>query len=166
MHEWLVWLESTAVSTWVRESGSLWAYPMVLTAHTVGMSLLVGASAVIDLRLLGVAPQVPLGPLAVVFRALWTGAALSLMSGMLLFGADASTKGATTVFFVKLAFIAGGLVVAWRLARVFAGIGRDASADVEASAARTRLLAVLSLLLWTAAITAGRFMAYLTPEPF
>lgn len=164
MHEWLVWLESTAVSTWVRESGSLWAYPMVLTAHTVGMSLLVGASAVIDLRLLGVAAMAPLGPLAVVFRALWTGAALSLISGLLLFGADASTKGATTIFFVKLAFIAGGMVVAWRLARVFAAIG--SIADPEASPGRTRLLAVLSLLLWTAAITAGRFMAYLTPEPF
>lgn len=163
MHEWLVWLESTAVSTWVRESGSLWAYPLVLTMHTVGMSLLVGASAVIDLRLLGVAPWVPLGPLAVVFRALWTGAAISAISGLLLFGADASTKGATTVFFVKLAFIAGGLVVAWRLARVFGG---GADADVAASQSLTRWLAVLSLLLWTAAITAGRFMAYLTPEPF
>lgn len=162
MHEWLVWLESTAVSTWVRESGSLWAYPMVLTAHTVGMSLLVGASAIIDLRLLGVAPRVPLGPLAVVFRALWTGAVISLISGLLLFGADASTKGATTVFFVKLAFIAGGLVAAWRLARVLAG----SHTDGEASTGRPRLLAVLSLLLWTAAITAGRFMAYLTPEPF
>jgi hypothetical protein len=166
VHEWLVWLESTAVSTWVRESGSLWAYPMVLTAHTVGMSLLVGASAVIDLRLLGAAPLVPRGPLAVVFRALWTGAAISLVSGLLLFGADASTKGATAVFFVKLAFIAAGLVVAWRLTRVFAGIGSGAIADVEAAPGRTRLLAVLSLLLWTAAITAGRFMAYLTPEPF
>lgn len=162
MHEWLVWLESTPVSTWVRESGSLWAYPMVLTAHTVGMSLLVGASAVIDLRLLGVAPRVPFGPLAVVFRALWTGAAISLISGLLLFGADASTKGATTVFFVKLAFIAGGLVVAWRLTRVFAG----SHPDLEASPGRTRVLAGLSLLFWAAAITAGRFMAYLTPEPF
>jgi hypothetical protein len=164
VHEWLVWLESTALSTWVRESGSLWAYPMVLTAHTVGMSLLVGASAVIDLRLLGVAPRVPLGPLAVVFRALWTGAAMSLVSGLLLFGADASTKGATTVFFVKLAFIAGGVLVAWRLTRVFTTGG--APADLTISPGRTRLLAVLSLLLWTAAITAGRFMAYLTPEPF
>jgi len=164
VHEWLVWLESTALSTWVRESGSLWAYPLVLTAHTVGMSLLVGANAVIDLRLLGVAPMVPLGPLAVVFRALWTGAAISLISGLLLFGADASTKGATTIFFVKLAFIAGGVLVAWRLTRVFTNGG--AQADIEASPGRTRLLAVLSLLLWTAAITAGRFMAYLTPEPF
>ena len=160
MHEWLVWLESTALSTWVRESGSLWAYPMVLTAHTVGMSLLVGTSAVLDLCLLGVAPRVPLGPLAVVFRALWTGAALSLVSGLLLFGADASTKGATAVFFVKLACIAAAIVVAWRLRRAFAG------GDAAVPSGHTRLLAVVSLLLWTAAITAGRFMAYLTPEPF
>jgi hypothetical protein len=166
VHEWLVWLESTALSTWVRESGSLWAYPLVLTAHTVGMSLLVGASAVIGLRLLGVAPGVPLGPLAVVFRALWTGAAMSLVSGLLLFGADASTKGATTVFFVKLAFIAGGVLVAWRLTRLFSGDGTSAGADTETSPGRTRMLAALSLLLWAAAITAGRFMAYLTPEPF
>lgn len=163
MHEWLLWLESTAVSTWVRESGSLWAYPTVLTAHTVGMSLLVGANAVLDLRLLGVAPQVPLGPLAVVFRALWTGAALSLLSGLLLFGADASTKGATTVFFVKLALIAGAIVVARRL-RSAVDDG-DRHPDTGPLPARTRWLAALSLLLWAGAITAGRFMAYLTPGP-
>jgi hypothetical protein len=159
VHEWLVWLESTGLSTWVRESGSLWAYPMVLTAHTVGMSLLVGASAVVDLRLLGVAPRVPLGPLAAVFRGLWAGAALSLVSGLLLFGADASTKGATTVFFVKLACIAAAIVVTWRLRRAVA------DGDTSVPSGATRLLAVVSLLLWAGAITAGRFMAYLTPGP-
>lgn len=163
MHEWLVWLEATALSTWVRESGSLWAYPTVLTAHTVGMSLLVGASAVLDLRLLGLAPTVPLGPLAAVFPVLWTGAALSLLSGVLLFGADASTKGGTTVFFVKLACIAGAIVVARRLRRAVADADRHP--DIGPLPARTRGLAVLSLLLWAGAITAGRFMAYLTPGP-
>ena len=161
MHDLLVWLESAAVSTWVRESGSLWAYPAVLAAHTVGMSVLVGASAVLDLRLLGVAPQVPLETLAVVFRALWTGAAVSFISGALLFGADASTKGTTTVFFVKLALIAAAIVVAWRLRRAFDG----PDADAGQVPGRTRLLAALSLFLWAGAITAGRFMAYLTPGP-
>jgi hypothetical protein len=161
VHEVLVWLESTAVSTWVRESGSLWAYPSVLAAHTVGMSLLVGANAVLDLRLLGVAPQVPLAPLAALYRGLWTGAALSFISGALLFGADASTKGATTVFFVKLAFIAAAMVVAYRLARTVYRPGAE-TADITGAA---RALAVASLLLWAGAITAGRFMAYLTPGP-
>jgi hypothetical protein len=161
VHEVLLWLETASVSTWVRESGSLWAYPLVLAAHTVGMSLLVGASAVLDLRLLGVAPQVPLAPLAAVFRAVWTGAAVSFVSGLLLFGADATTKGTTTVFVVKLAFIAGAVIVARRLRRSFDG--PDAEANRVTAAART--LAVASLLLWTGAITAGRFMAYLTPGP-
>ena len=159
-----MWLEATTVSTWVRESGSLWAYPTVLAAHTVGMSLLVGASAVLDLRLLGVARSVPLGPLAVVFRPLWAGAAMSAISGLLLFGADASTKGTTAVFFVKLGCIAAAIAVAWRLRRVFdGGHGATGAATLPG---RTRMLAVLSLLLWAGAMTAGRFMAYLTPEPF
>lgn len=161
MHELLLWLEATAVSTWVRESGSLLAYPTVLAAHTVGMSLLVGANAALDLRLLGVAPQVPLAPLAVVFRALWTGAALSLVSGLLLFGADASTKGATPVFLVKLALIAAALLVARRLRRTIYRPDTDAVTVPFAAKA----LAVTSLLLWAGAITAGRFMAYLTPGP-
>ena len=161
MHDFLLWLETAAVSTWVRESGSLWAYPAVLALHTVGMSLLVGASAVLDLRLLGVAPQVPLAPLVAVFRAVWTGAALSVVSGLLLFGADASTKGATPVFLVKLIFIAAAIVVARRLRRTVYGQDAEA-ADISFAA---KALAVASLLLWTGAITAGRFMAYLTPGP-
>jgi len=125
------------------------------------MSLLVGANTALDLRLLGVAPQVPLGPLVVVFRGLWTGAALSAVSGVLLFSADATTKGTTTVFFVKLACIAAAVVVALRLRRSVYGYDPEA-AEVTGS---TRVLAVVSLVLWAGAITAGRFMAYLTPGP-
>lgn len=161
MHDVLLWLESTGLSTWVRESGSLWAYPMILTMHTLGMSLLVGANAAIDLRLLGVAPQVPLAPLAGVFRIFWTGAALSLASGLLLFAADASTKGATTVFFVKLACIAAAVLVARKMQRAISGRAAE-SRDVATGLA---VLAVASLVLWAGAITAGRFMAYLTPGP-
>lgn len=150
-----------ALSTWVRESGSLWAYPTILTAHTVGMSLLVGANTAIDLRLLGVAPQVPLAPLARVFRILWTGAAMSFGSGLLLFAADASTKGATTVFFVKLACIAVATLVAWRVQRMVSDLARQPGAVAPG----LTILAVVSLALWVGAITAGRFMAYLTPGP-
>jgi hypothetical protein len=159
--EILLWLESTAIGTWVRESGSLWAYPTVLTAHTVGMSLLVGSSAVIDLRLLGVAPAVPLAPLAAVYRGLWLGAVISGASGLLLFAADATTKGATAVFFVKLACIAAALAVAVRIRRC---VWRppDVAAVVPPGAGAW---AVLSLLLWLGAIAAGRLMAYLTPAP-
>ena len=48
-------LEATGFASWLRESGSIWGYPTVLTLHTLGLGVLVGASTVIDLRLLGAA---------------------------------------------------------------------------------------------------------------
>jgi hypothetical protein len=54
---YFVWLQHTALSTWVVQSDSVWAYPTILTAHTVGLAILVGAAAMIDLRLLGVGAE-------------------------------------------------------------------------------------------------------------
>jgi hypothetical protein len=45
----------------VRESRSIWAYPTILTLHTVGLALLAGLSIAVDLRMLGVARRVPTG---------------------------------------------------------------------------------------------------------
>ena len=54
-----IWLQDSAVAVWTRESPSIWAYPTVLMLHTVGLGVLVGANAVIDFRLLGFAPRLP-----------------------------------------------------------------------------------------------------------
>lgn len=45
------WLESTPVSVWINESPSLFAFPAILAAHTVGLGLLAGLSSALDLRL-------------------------------------------------------------------------------------------------------------------
>ena len=44
----------------MRESPSVWAFPTILTLHTTGMGILVGASWLLDLRLLGINRNVPL----------------------------------------------------------------------------------------------------------
>ena len=59
------WLEGSAFSTWVREAPTIWAFSTILTLHTFGMGVLVGASALLDLRLLGIGRTMPLGPAAV-----------------------------------------------------------------------------------------------------
>ena len=56
----LAWVESTALSQWVIGSPSMFAFPGILTLHAIGMGFAVGISAAIDLRILGVAPKVPL----------------------------------------------------------------------------------------------------------
>ena len=45
---------------WVRESPSVFAFPGILSVHAIGMALVVGLNAAIDLRILGFAPHVPL----------------------------------------------------------------------------------------------------------
>jgi hypothetical protein len=152
-------LEATALATWVRESGSAWAYPFVLTLHTVGLAMLVGGSTVIGLRILGVNPDLPLPALARLFRLIWVGLAINVGSGALLFMGDAQAKGTQAVFWVKLACIACGLWAVWQVqVRVF---GRaETLAHAEASAPARRL-ATIALAAWVGAITAGRLMAYL-----
>lgn len=156
MLQYFTMLESTSFATWLRESNTIWAYPMVLTLHTVGLALLVGASMALDLRILGFAPRVPMAALSKSFRIMWVGFWVNLTSGLMLFTADASTKGATRLFAFKLGLVAVGVASVLLIERV---VFRD---DPEGASGRwpARGLAVVSLVVWIAAITAGRFMAY------
>jgi len=147
-------IEGTALATWARESPSMWAYPTISTLHTVGLAIVVGASTVVNFRLLGFAAGIPLATLRSLFPILWAGFAVNFVSGSLLFMADATTKSGQRVFHIKLACI----VLALILARL---IAKRLPQEHETVPPNLRTLAVLSLLLWTGAIVAGRLMAYL-----
>ncbi len=157
--EFLAWLEASALATWIRESGSLFAYPLITTLHTVGLSILVGVNAVIDLRLLGVAPALPLAPLAPLFRVMWIGFAINALSGVGLFMADAPVKALQVIFWIKLACVALGVITIELMRTQVFGDPRQVQTGVVS--ARGKRLAVASLVLWTGAITAGRLIAYL-----
>lgn len=157
MMELLASLENTTVATWVRTSSSILGYPTVLTLHTLGLGILVGASWVLDLRILGFASAIPLSAFLRTFRVMWVGFWINTASGLLLFAADATTKGATLLFMSKLALIAVGVATIPLIRRaVF-----DGGAGSDVVSPRARRLALVSLGVWTAAIAAGRLMAYL-----
>jgi len=151
----LAQLEASAFGAWLRESSSIWAYPAVLTLHTIGLAVLVGANAVLDLRLLGAAPRIPLAPLERLFPVMWAGFWINAASGVALFVADATTKGATTLFLAKLAIVVAGVVVLRRIRTTVYGRGAAAASPTST------VLAGLSLTLWLLAIVTGRYMAYL-----
>jgi hypothetical protein len=144
---------------WTRESPSIWAYPTVLTLHTVGLGVLVGANAVIDFTLLGFAPRLPVASLAPLYRFMWGGFAINAVTGVMLFASDATTKAGQPVFYIKLTLIALALVVTAVIRRTVERGSALRGADPGAE--RCRRLAALSLLLWAGAVTAGRLMAYL-----
>jgi hypothetical protein len=143
----------------MRESPSIWAYPTVLTLHTVGLGVLVGANAVIDFRLLGFAPRLPIPSLAPLYRFMWAGFAMNAVTGVMLFASDATVKAKQPVFYIKLMLIALALVMTAVIRRT---VERGpALRDADPSSRPGRHLAALSLLLWAGAVTAGRLMAYL-----
>jgi hypothetical protein len=151
-------LEQSGFSQWVSQSGSLLGYPTILFLHTLGLGVVAGISAGIDLRLLGFAPQLPLESMRKLFPILWAGFAVIAASGVALLVADATTKLTQPVFYVKMLFVALALVNTQVIkTRVFA----DAPADSRPLAAGARVLSVTSLFFWIAATTAGRLMAYI-----
>jgi hypothetical protein len=153
----MIWLEGTALSVWTRESGSIWSYPTILTLHTVGLGVVVGASAVVDFRLLGFAPRIPIPSLTPLFRFIWWAFALNAATGAVLFASEATDKSHQPVFYIKLGLIALAL---WSTALVQRTVSR-ADASPSSDIRRDRRLAAGSLCLWTGAIVAGRLMAYL-----
>src|SRR5215510_7127104 len=98
----LDWLESSSLAIWVHESPSVWAQPTVMTLHTMGMAVLVGASWVLDLRVLGISRNVPLSAFRWVFPAIAVGLVVNLLTGVLLFAQRATTWGTSLPFLIKM----------------------------------------------------------------
>lgn len=154
-------LEHSAFGTWVREAPTIWAYPTVLFLHTVGLAFLVGINVAIDMRILGVASSMPLAPMRKLFPWMWAGFWVNAVSGVALLIADATTKLANPVFGVKMAFIILGVVnMAWYKQRLFRDPGE---LERRTASPHARRVAIVSLILWVGATTAGRLMGYLGP---
>ena len=160
MMDFLSQLEQSGFGTWVRESNSLFAYPCVLFLHTVGMGFVAGIGAFIDLRLLGLAPEVPLTDMQKFFPYMWAGFWLNAATGIVLFIIDATTKAVSPVFYLKMAFIAVAVVVMYLIkARVFS----DPFTDKRPIEMNGKILAFTSMICWLGAITSGRLLADLGP---
>src|SRR5512134_3164203 len=99
-------LEQSSFSVWVRESPSIWAFPVILLFHTIGMALCVGVSAGINMRILGIAPGLRLAPMERFFPILWFGFWVNAITGTMLVVQDATAKLTNVDFYVKMVFIA------------------------------------------------------------
>lgn len=139
---------------------SPWLYPLLETVHVIGLGLVFGGIAALDLRLLGLHPDLPVRRLSVhLLPWVWAGFLLNAASGSLLFLSDAVAFAANRAFQVKMALlIVAGLNTFWFQHRIYRTVdGWDRDQPPPASA---RVASTLSLVLWVAIITAGRMIAY------
>lgn len=154
MESFLRSLEDTALSQWVL--GSIRGYPIVLSFHSLGLGLLVGLLTIISLRILGFMPQQPLAPMRKFLPWIWAGFAVNLVSGVVLFMADAVKDAHSWTFWIKMVSVAVGIAFAVHLRNT---VLRSPVAETGPSRG-TRVFAVISLVAWLGAVVAGRLIAY------
>ena len=150
-------IEGLGFSQWVKQSGSLWAFPGILLMHTYGMAVLVGIIAAIDLRILGFVPAIPLAPLQKFLPLVWLAFWVNAVTGTMLLMADATTKLTNPDFGIKMLFIVLAIVTQVLLQR---RVLADPEVDRRPVTPNAKMLAVASLVCWLGAITAGRLLAY------
>ena len=151
-------LEATALSQALR--ASIWLYPLVNTGHVLGIALLFGAIATLDLRLLGCWKGVPaehlvrcLVPVAV------TGLLLAVATGSLLFATRPLDYVGDGLFGLKMGLLCAAVLNALALRRSLQwrpGPGAHGAGLPLA----WRLAGGASMLLWLGVIAAGRLIGY------
>ncbi|MGH8518207.1 MAG: hypothetical protein ACREUE_12195 [Panacagrimonas sp.] len=145
------WLESLAFSIWMRESPSLFAFPGILAAHTIGLGLLAGLNGALDLRLLGAARTIPAAAFTRFLPLMWCGLWLNVLTGIALLVAYPTKALTNPIFHLKLGLIAVSLLL------LRAILQRVRASEPPRA---VKWLAVASLIGWAATITAGRLLAY------
>src|SRR5687767_1276257 len=82
-------LESSGLATWLR--GSLYAFPLIESFHVIGLTMVFGTIAIIDLRLLGLASvRRPFATMASeTIKWTWAAFGLTAATGVLMFSTNA-----------------------------------------------------------------------------
>jgi hypothetical protein len=153
------WLESTQLSTGIRES--LLFYPMLHWSHILSNSLMFGTIAYLDLRLLGMGlRRRSVRDLAgQLLPWTWAGWVLMFISGMLILISD-PVRYYNSVFFrfkMLLMLIAGANALIFHYTLYRKGIFENAAAPVPR---RARLAGAVSLMAWIGIIVTGRAVGY------
>ena len=151
-HAFFEWLND---SPWANAmNGPEWAFPVVESLHFIGFALLIGTIVIVDLRLLGfgMRRQKPAELAADLNRWTLSGLALMLITGPLMFSADAVRYHVNPSFQLKMNVLLAALVFYFAIHR------RMVRRELTPLAAKA--IAVVSLALWVTVIGAGRMIAF------
>jgi hypothetical protein len=135
---------------------SFFAYPIVNALHIMSIGTLWSSVLLMDLRILGAAASLPYEPFIRLLRKValiaFGGAVLT---GFSMFAVKATEYAAMPVFLAKMALI----LLAGANFLLFIRLAGD---GVEPRSSRqVRLPAVLSMILWSGVLFAGRFIGFL-----
>ena len=154
-------IENTDIASSIRNS--LFLFPMLESIHVVGLSLVFGTIAIVDLRLLGLAStHRPFRTMANdILKWTWIAFAITFVTGGLMFTTNATVYFHNPVFQAKMAvlLLAGINMGIFELTSGRTTRQWDTSSSPPAAA---KTAAVISLTLWISVIFLGRWIGFTT----
>ena len=158
MPQLLAWLEATPISLLVRES--IWGFPIVVAIHIMGLMMSIGLLVWFDLRLLGASMRGYRASAMYRRLAPWmfTGFAMMMLSGLMLFAAFATAAYENLYFRIKVAAMVLAAVNAFVYHRYTER--RIVEWDAGAPPGGARLAGLVSICVWFVVIVSGRMMSY------
>jgi len=155
----LDWLQNTSLAVHIRDS--LLLFPLLESAHVIGLAMVVGTALIIDLRLLGLATMHRSFQRLAYETLPWTLGAFGLtaLTGLLMFITNATVYFHNGYFRAKVAL----LVLAALNALVFELIPRRRVMQWDLASVPprgARAAAVVSLVVWIGVIVAGRMIGF------
>ncbi len=155
--DFLAWSADTWLGLFMRNT--FWAWPFMENLHFIGLAVMFGALLAIDLRVIGVAKYIPMKWAMHLIPMVLVGFSINLLTGIAFFA------GSPSQYFYNVAF-------QWKMVLiVMAGInalwfwfGEHAKlvqlADGEDADFQAKIIAGLSLVIWTVVIILGRLLPY------
>ena len=159
-----VWLDA-ALGSFTRVASMmqlLWAWPIVESIHFIGLTLLFGSIAAWDLRLLGVAKEVPIAVFHRLIPFAILGFGINASSGALFLMTHPDQYVYNPAFHLKMAcVILAGVNMAIFYMTMFRRV-RALGAGTQAPLL-ARINGGVSLILWIAVIICGRMITFYRP---
>lgn len=159
LYDFCQWLQNTSWATGIRESLNL--YPALYTLHIFGFVIMVTATSVLDLRVLGWSlgsrPVASISHLALPWARVGLGA--NLITGFLVFAAQAVDMYSNTAFRVKMLMV---LLAGLNIALIEVTINRNVNNWEERGPTPgiARFSAVLSIVLWFGIVAMSRVIGF------
>lgn len=153
----VAFLRATALSHWIVES--TWVWPLCEALHFIGLSLLIGMIAPLDIRLMGYMKSVPIAALRRLVPWAVAGFLINLVTGLVFFIGAPNQYIANSSWWLKVLFlvIAGLNILAFETQR--SRILAMEPGDNTSAVAKT--IGAVSLVSWFMVLYWGRMLAFL-----
>lgn len=152
-------IQDARLAVLIRESGS--AFPILESLHVIGIAIVFGTIAIVDLRLIGYAAHRRSARRLIqeLLPYTWLAFALCVLTGLLMFVSNATAYAHNPYFWWKMGviFLAGVNMALFHLG-AYRRIGEWDTALPAPSQARAAGLG--SLTLWTAIVFLGRWIGF------